>query len=441
MPVNFTIAQILAMAPDDSSARAGQELVAVHKWVTIGCNDSAAWGECQGSGSRPYQTRIDLVDVAFKCSCPSRKFPCKHSLGLFLMLAQFSKAFQNNEPPPWVTDWLADRQSRAEKKIAKEKSGDDKAPDPAAHAKRVEQRLIKVEAGVTELRRFIQDAVRQGLATLQNKPYDYWEGMAARLVDAQAPGLARFVRDCAGVAHMGSDWQERLLEKLSRLHLLTEAYSRLETLPIDLQDEVRSLIGFTVNQEDLLKHDGTRDTWEIIGQKTEQEDKLKMQRTWLKGVGTGKFALILHFAHGSAPLDHTLPAGSCVDLELVYFPGAYPLRALVKKKNEISAPLPYFKGDTIDSALDTYSAALGRNPWIEKFPMVLGDVVPLCIDPNQWSFQDGSGRLLPVEAPGLTGWQMMIASGGAPVSVFGEWDGNQLTPFSMSTDKTFFRLT
>ena len=43
---------------------------------------------------------------AFKCTCPSRKFPCKHSLGLFLILAQQPAAMTETAPPAWTIEWL-----------------------------------------------------------------------------------------------------------------------------------------------------------------------------------------------------------------------------------------------------------------------------------------------------------------------------------------------
>jgi hypothetical protein len=33
----------------------------------------------------PDKTRVDLNCPAFKCNCPSRKFSCKHGLGLYLL--------------------------------------------------------------------------------------------------------------------------------------------------------------------------------------------------------------------------------------------------------------------------------------------------------------------------------------------------------------------
>ena len=80
--MNLTMEQITALAPDAASVKAGRGLVNSAKWPTLGQSANALWGECQGSGSKPYQVSVDLGGPAFKCTCPSRKFPCKHGLGL-----------------------------------------------------------------------------------------------------------------------------------------------------------------------------------------------------------------------------------------------------------------------------------------------------------------------------------------------------------------------
>lgn len=104
MPIAWTSEQILALAPDASSAKAGKDLATARKWVSLGCTEQAAWGECQGSGSSPYRTQIDLSEPAFRCSCPSRKFPCKHGLGLLLLLQSNPALFEQAVPPAWVSE-------------------------------------------------------------------------------------------------------------------------------------------------------------------------------------------------------------------------------------------------------------------------------------------------------------------------------------------------
>lgn len=244
----WTTEQILALAPDASSAKNGKALATPRKWLSLGKNEQAVWGECQGSGKTPYQAQIDLTETAFRCSCPSRKFPCKHGLGLFLLSSSEPTAFTSNTPPEWVSEWLNTRSQKRAKKSAPA------APvvNPAAQAKRSQQRYKKVEAGIQDLELWLRDLVRQGLAAVQSQPYSFWDGVAARMVDAQAPGIARQLREMASIPHSGASWQERLLSQLGRLHLLIQGFKHLNTLPAATQADIRSLIGWTQSQEELL---------------------------------------------------------------------------------------------------------------------------------------------------------------------------------------------
>jgi hypothetical protein len=92
MPRAFTYEEVLRLAPDASSAESAQGLAQVRKWASLGADAEAVWGECQGSDAKPYQVQIALAEPAFKCSCPSRKFPCKHGLGLLLILSATPEA-------------------------------------------------------------------------------------------------------------------------------------------------------------------------------------------------------------------------------------------------------------------------------------------------------------------------------------------------------------
>ena len=58
---------------------------------------------------------VEIAAPAFKCTCPSRKFPCKHGLALLLLNTSEGALFAATNAPPWVTDWLASRQQRAER--------------------------------------------------------------------------------------------------------------------------------------------------------------------------------------------------------------------------------------------------------------------------------------------------------------------------------------
>ena len=68
--MELTSESVLALAPDASSVKAAQALLKPGQWPTLGFNENAVWGECKGSGSKPYQVEADLSGPVFKCTCP-----------------------------------------------------------------------------------------------------------------------------------------------------------------------------------------------------------------------------------------------------------------------------------------------------------------------------------------------------------------------------------
>jgi hypothetical protein len=408
------------------------------------------WGECQGSAQIPYRTQIDLQELAFHCTCPSRKFPCKHSLGLFLLNTEQPTAFNGHIPPPWVTEWLLNREEQAANRArppapppAKETSLARKA---AAQTRRVTQRQDRVVAGINEVELWLRDLVRQGLAVAQGQPPRYWENMAARMVDAQAPGIARWLREMSSVPASGEGWAERLLERIGLLHLLVESYKRLDQLPEAIQADVRSAIGFTLKQEDMLTSYGVSDVWGVLGQRSYEEDRLRVQRTWLQGQQTGRTALVLDFAYGDQLPDSSLVPGTQFTAELVFYPGNYPLRTAVKRPLSESVPLTELTALTAitrypDSAvyLAAYAQALARNPWLEVFPVVIEEIVPIR-QGERWTVYDRTQHVIPLARDFAGGWQLQALSGGRPLTLVGEWDGYGVFPLTVWAEGRFVRL-
>jgi len=115
--ISYSEDQARAFVTDAGTLQRGQQLAQPAKWNNLGRTDDTAWGECAGSGSKPYLTGIDLREPAFKCSCPSRVFPCKHGAGLLLLLARQPALFPIATPPGWLDEWLAKRQQTQAKKV------------------------------------------------------------------------------------------------------------------------------------------------------------------------------------------------------------------------------------------------------------------------------------------------------------------------------------
>jgi SWIM zinc finger len=426
----WTAQQVLGLAPDAASARAGQALGTARPWNELGQDETAVWGMCQGSGKKPYQTQVELSEPAFKCSCPSRKFPCKHALGLLLVRA--SGAVPAAEPPAWVQEWLASREQRAER-AATRAERPQAPPDPEAQAKRAARRDERVAAGVHELRRWLADLVRRGLAEAQREPWGFWDEPAARMVDAQASGLASRVRRMGAARVAGDRWSERLLEEAALLGLLLEAYGRIDALPAATQADVRQLVGWTLPTEEVLAGERLRDDWAVLGQIVVEDERLRSQRTWLRGLRSGRDALILAFAPAGQVLDPGVAFGTVEEASLVFYPGAAPLRALVAERHGEPQPLERLPGHaTVEAALGARAQALARNPWSDRFPTGLRDVVP-SRDGSEWALVDegGGGIVLAARA---APWELVAVSGGHPVDVFGELDGEQLRPLTLAAE-------
>ena len=238
----------------------------------------------------------------------------------------------------------------------------------------------------------------------------------------------------------GEGWPERLLEQLGRLDLLVQSYRRQDALPAPLRETVRALVGWTQNQDDLLAEPGLRDRWQVLGQQVEREDQFRVQRTWLHGQNSGETVLVLAFAHGSQSLDTTLLPGTALDAELVLFPGLAPRRALVKQRHAPLEPLSTPPGSTVAAAISTYAAALAANPWLERFPLSLDAVVPYHAN-NRWAVRDADNRMLPLTPRFDRAWELLAISGGQPVSLFGEWDGDHLLPLTIWAEGRSTTLT
>jgi hypothetical protein len=452
---------VTALAPDVVSQRAAQRLAVPSTWPLTGWAtapavepgpEGAVWGECRGSAASPYRTIVDLSGPAYRCTCPSRKFPCKHALGLLLLWSEGAVAAAP-ELPGWAAEWLAARGGRAARRDEAADAGDgppagtrSELADPAAARRRAEQREARVETGLAELDRWLCDQVWQGLAEVQRAGYRHWDTMAARLVDAQAPAVASLVRELAGVPRSGAGWAGRMLEEYALLRLLVTAYRRQHELPAPLRQTVRSRIGFTLRQADVPAAQGAlrvADQWDVLALRDLELDKLRTRRVWLRGRHSGRPALVLSFsAVAGQELDSSLAVGTTVEAELAFYPAAAPLRAVVLNRQPAAPPAGPPEGVTLAALLDGWAAALARDPWLDPWPAVLSGVVP-ARDPARgpardlardrgaaWSLAEGSGDALPLHPGAQDCWPLVALSGGHPLTVAGEWSPRGFWPLT-----------
>ncbi|MFN7115212.1 MAG: SWIM zinc finger domain-containing protein [Saprospiraceae bacterium] len=433
--MQFTPAQVLQLAPDDASAKAGRQLANATKWLTKCAHEKALWGKCKGSGSALYVTMVDLTNLAFKCSCPSRKFPCKHGLGLLLFYVNNADLLtKENNLAPHVAEWINRRAGKAEAKTQ------DKPTDEAAQRKRAEARTRKVESGIEELRIWLKDVVRTGIMQVPQNPYQFNKNIIARLIDAQATGLAARVRAINKINFYQEGWQKSLLKRLANIYLLAEAYCNINNFNDGLKQEIQMLIGWNSHKEDILKLLPVHDRWVILSKTIEEEDNLRTERIWLYGIKTGQFALLLHFYAFNQQPQHIYIEGHTLEAELVFYPAALPLRALVKQQIALK---PVFTGVSGTTRLLTVhqqiTAALLKNPFIEKIPLLLSEV-KLGFQDKNWFVTDAENRSLALTNTEDESWKMLAISKGKAFSCFALHDQEKLDIHALWLDQKFYFL-
>jgi hypothetical protein len=445
--------QVEAIAPSPAALTAARPLVTVTKWAGLGADDRAVWGSCRGSGAEPYDTMVDHVAVASRCTCPSRRRPCKHALALLLLWSNGD--VPDTAAPAAVVRWIAatgssDAQrvsgtpgppeapaSPADRDAAATTSTDDTMPSvdpapvddvPAPDRDRArDERVERMFAGLTELDRWLDDRMRTGLADPALAKYATWDELAARLVDAQAGSLANRIRRLAGLVGASPDWHGDVLAELGLLHLLAQAGRRLGSLPGPLADAVATTVGWQVRQADVLGGVPDTDTWFVAGRSDTREDRIEVRRHWLRGASSGRWALLLSFAAYRQSLDTSLTVGTAITADLHRYPGP-ALRALMgTRHDDPTGPVRSTAVDVV-SACDEVGRMLTNEPWLDRVPFTVD--ASIAVDGTRFALTDDGGAL-PLIAGGRSLATLLAVAGGGSVEVTCEWTPHGVVPLTV----------
>ncbi len=187
--ISITEAYVDAAASNADSIKNARALVSKGKFIALyqSADGSLIFGECQGSGKDAYRCSSDFADAqnpTHRCSCPSRLFPCKHSLGLMYAYAM-GKNFKEAEIPSDLTEKREKAAARAEKKAEEAtKPTTPKKVNVSALKKKIDAQL----KGLYVLDSLITDIIRRGLGTLDAKVSREIDAQAKQLADAFLPG-------------------------------------------------------------------------------------------------------------------------------------------------------------------------------------------------------------------------------------------------------------
>ena len=399
--MTIALERIEALAPDQASLDAARKLLKPALWPTLAGDEAGlVWGEAQGSGASPYRVVISEADAGYKCTCPSRKFPCKHSLALMWLRAEGKASFTRAEPPAWVNDWLARRRGPganaggAETPKASIAAALDAEPetteiDAKAVARATAQRErnrtereASILGGLDELDIWLQDQFARGAAAFAPEAATACRKMAQRLVDAKAQGLAVRLDTLPSrlFAYPEPQRPRAAIEEMGLLHLIAEAYRRQEALEPALREDVRQTVGWSIAREALLADPTALRVsacWHVFWTRNVvQPDRLRRLETWLireGDPGPPRFALLLDFvpvAGGGQASGYLI--GDAFEAEFAFYASPAPLRALVGAQTSpttASRRPPPLPDQTLAASYEAYLASLAARPWLGEWPL------------------------------------------------------------------------
>jgi hypothetical protein len=232
MMIAIDEAYVNAAAPNADAAKNGRALVLKRKFLTLhtDAGSTLLFGTCQGSGKSPYEVSCDFTRAdqpTYRCSCPSRQFPCKHCIGLMYAYVGNAASFSVADVPAGLAEKRDKLAARVEKK--KEEPAKPKTVNKAALSKKIQAQLD----GLDLLERLALDLTRIGIGNMNAKSAREIEDKAKQLGNAYLPGaqaaLHRYTKlftDESGkygsTVAAGEAIFSEALDQLARLHSLVK---------------------------------------------------------------------------------------------------------------------------------------------------------------------------------------------------------------------------
>jgi hypothetical protein len=296
-----------------------------------------------------------------------------------------------------------------------------------------EEREASVLAGLDELDLWILDQLNLGLAGFAQRAAQTTKTLSTRLVDAKAQSLAGRIETLAADIYRAPEQMrgELVFERLAALSLISSAYRNQDRLPPPLRADVRRVTSWTLRREELLAdRDAPRlsGDWIVAATRSEvQPDKLRRLETWLlhcaPAEGAPAVALLIDFVPVSGgPAASPFIAGEAIAGEVVFYPSATPLRAQLATRSPARARVDWpALPDGVLAALTTYETALGRQPWLDLWPLGASGLTVERLSANQLGLADAAGRILPLERAQTSALTPTLGLG--PLSALFTWGG------------------
>ncbi len=197
-------------------------------------DNTLLYGECKGSGKNLYITTVDFIDPSapvFRCSCPSRQFPCKHALALmFDYMAQ--KPFTICEIPE---DIISKRE-----KIDKKKENAEKAPKKVNKSALIKKMKKQLE-GLDLAEKFLKEVLQTGIASLSGKGLKTYSDLAKQMGDYYLPAPQTLMQQIlVAMEELQKDVTKEKYYYQKILQGLVELHSTIKKARVFLQTKIET---------------------------------------------------------------------------------------------------------------------------------------------------------------------------------------------------------
>ncbi|MEM7336645.1 MAG: hypothetical protein AAF490_31490 [Chloroflexota bacterium] len=419
--------QLLGLSPDHFTIRSGQGNAKKERWLTLGNDQHLVWGEFNNKGRAPFLVLLNLNEMQFSCNCSSKKFPCQHMVGLHLLWYESADLFTNQPLPKWARAYQTRNLQRWHRSQL------------ASNELISSNNLRLLQNGLSELERWLHDLVQNGIATLTDRKKEYWVTIANRMADIQAMALSQQLTDLSKLGQSKPDWPETYLKRISPLAIMLESFKRFEQQSENAQADLLTALGrpFPLSKNGRLPK---FDQWLVLGHLHESIGQQQQSSTWLWGLNHNQPAQVVQLHRGRHPVGTRFITGTILSGQLKFLSGSYPLTAQFVDKPVIKKGAQAQIGTTqINPSLDRFKAAKTQNPWLDRFPMVFRELIPV-LDNSRWFLLDDENYCLPLPKKFHYGWHLAALASDGGLTTFGLWDGTQFEPLSIQVNHVWIDL-
>ncbi|TCM96360.1 SWIM zinc finger protein [Paenibacillus sp. BK033] len=421
---SLTEAYIDSLAPNAGAMKNGRDLVKKNSFPVLRRTEDGTllFGECKGSGKEPYRCSVDFVQPdspVSRCSCPSRQFPCKHTLGLMYAYA-LGKPFELAELPPDI----AEKRGKAEKREEKKKETEAAESGGTAPARRKVNKSAlakKINAqleGLHLLEKMVLQTVQGGLGSLSKKNIQLLEEQAKELGNYYVPGVQAELREL--ILLFGDEGNReavysKAIEQLIRIHsLVKKGKAYLERrlaepeMPLDTDSTIEEQLGHAWQLAELKEYGRTRQASELLQLSflsyTDLARGEYVDAGWWADLQDG-------MVHATRNLRPFRAAKQLKEEDTVY--AVVQTDELYQYPGEINARVRWEKGTFREAAVQDYKAVKGaangsfpdvikqvkniiKNPLSGRNPVVLIAYHTIEKSGEGYLFRDKQGKPIPV---------------------------------------------